>query len=309
MSIYINYQRYNIIRKLGQGGNGQVYQVLSEKDNKYYAIKTIPIDNISQNDFHLIENEAEILSQIDDIHIVKYYDSYKDKDTFNILMEYCEGSDLKKFINEHKDRNELISEDVIYPIVLDICLGIKEIHKRNLIHRDLKPENLFITKDNKVKIGDFGICKQLDFNNRYANTSVGTNNYMAPEVIKGESYNKKVDIWAFGCIIYELFTLNVCFESKNLYGFVDKIVNKKHGKIDLKKYNPKWQDLIDLLLIKNYNKRPDIDELYKKIIVINNKKNTEIDFKGNEKNRRTEKMIEPKRKKILRSKIIYNINI
>ena len=90
-------------------------------------------------------------------------------------MEYCEGSDLKKFINEYKDKNELIDENIIYQIVLDICLGIKVIHQQNLIHRDLKPENLFITKDNKVKIGDFGISKQLDFNNKYAYTSIGTN--------------------------------------------------------------------------------------------------------------------------------------
>ena len=94
---------------------------------------------------------------------------------------------------------------------------------------------------------------------------------MAPEVIKGECYNKKVDIWAFGCIIFELFTLNVCFESKSLYGYVDKIVNKYHGKINLEKYNKRWQDLIDLLLEKNYHKRPDIEKVYELIININNK--------------------------------------
>ena len=171
----MNSQNYKIIKKLGQGGNGQVFQVLSEKDNKYYAIKTIPINNLSEDKINIIENEAKILSNINDIHIVKYYDSYKDNENFNILMEYCEGSDLKKFINEYKDKNELIDENIIYQIVLDICLGIKVIHQQNLIHRDLKPENLFITKDNEVKIGDFGISKQLDFNNKYAYTSIGTN--------------------------------------------------------------------------------------------------------------------------------------
>ena len=266
MSIYINSQEFKIIKELGQGGNGKVYQVLNEKDNKYYAIKQISISYLTEEEINIIENEAKILSSIHDEHIVKYYDSYKDKDYFNILMEYCEGLDLKKLINEYKAKNELISEEKIYNIILDICLGIKEIHEKNLIHRDLKPENLFISKDNKIKIGDFGISKQLDFNNKYAKTSIGTNNYMSPEVIKGENYNKKVDIWAFGCIIYELFTLNVCFESKSLYGFVDNILNKKHGKINLDIYNSKWQELIDLLLNKNYKNRPDINELYKIVL-------------------------------------------
>ena len=303
MSIYINSKEYKIIKTLGQGGNGKVYQVLDEKDNKYYAIKTIPIHNLDEEDIKQIENEAKILSNIDDIHIVKYYDSDRNKENFNILMEYCEGSDLKKFINEYKTKNELIDEKIINEIILDICLGIKVIHQKNLIHRDLKPENLFITKENKVKIGDFGISKQLDVNNKYANTSIGTNNYMAPEVIKGESYNEKVDIWAFGCIIYELFTLNVCFESKSLFGFVDKILNKQHGKINLKKYNSKWQDLIDLLLNKQYNKRPEIDEVYK---LIQNVNIYNLEFKGNKIRRINKKELhEEKIIKILNSKIIF----
>ena len=99
---------------------------------------------------------------------------------------------------------------------------------------------------------------------------------MAPEVIKGESYNKKVDIWAFGCIIYELFTLKVCFESKSLLGYVDNIIYKPHGKINMEKYNSKWQELIDLLLRKNYHERPDIDKIYELIININN----DNEFKG-----------------------------
>ena len=285
MNIFINSEKFEIIKGLGHGGNGRVYQVSNKKDNKYYAIKRIPIDNLTEDEINIIENEAPILSTIDDVHITKYYGSYKDKEYFNILMEYCEGSDLKKLIIEYKNKNELISEEIIYPIILDICLGIKEIHKKNIIHRDLKPENLFITKENKVKIGDFGICKQLDSNNEYANTNVGTKKYMAPEVIKGESYNKKVDIWAFGCIIYELFTLKVCFESKCLYGYVDNIINKPHGKINMEKYNSKWQELIDLLLRKNYHERPDIDKIYELIININNDNNSE--FKGKKMRRLT----------------------
>ena len=93
-------------------------------------------------------------------------------------------------------------------------------------------------------------------NEKYANTAIGTNYYMAPEVIKGENYNNKIDIWALGCIIYELFTLNICFESKSLFGFVNKITEEKQGIIDINKYNPKWQNLIDLLLINNYKERP-----------------------------------------------------
>ena len=266
MSVLINGIKYQLIKELGKGGNGKVYIAISENENEIYAIKTISIDELSDEEIELIENEAKILSSIDDEHIVKYYGSTKDSNTFYILMEFCGGSDLKKFINEFKKNNEFIEEYIIYRIVLDLCLGIKKIHDNNLIHRDLKPENLFITEDYKIKIGYFGISKQMDSNNQYANTYVGTNNYMAPEVIKGEKYNNKVDIWALGCIIYELLTLNVCFESKCLFGFVDKILNKSHGKIDINKYNSKWQNIIDLLLKKDYKERPNIGDVFQSII-------------------------------------------
>lgn len=268
---------YKIIGELGKGGNGKVYKVFDEKENNYFALKKISITNLSNEEIEIIENEAKILSNINNPHIVKYYDSFKDNDTFYILMEYCEGLDLKKYINDYKVKKKMINEKDIFRIVFNIYLGIKEIHKKNIIHRDLKPENLFLSTFNRIKIGDFGICKQLDLNNKYANTSVGTNVYMAPEVIKGETYNDKVDIWAFGCIIYELLTLKVCFESKSLYGFVDNITKKKHGKIDLTIYNSKWQELIDLLLNKNYKKRPNINELNVILIKLGNK----INFKKN----------------------------
>ena len=104
MSININYKKYKIIKELGQGGNGKVFQVLDKKEKKYYAIKKISIGDLSSEEISVIENEAKILSSIQNDHIVKYYDSYKDKENFYILMEYCEGLDLKKFINEYKKK-------------------------------------------------------------------------------------------------------------------------------------------------------------------------------------------------------------
>ena len=260
MSIITITEEYKIIKQLGKGGFGEVYLVSNQKDNKYYAIKKILINNLSEEELKLRETEGIILSNISNEYIVKYYDSFKDNDYLYILMEYCE-TDLKKFINEHKDKKEFIDEKIIHNIVLELCLGIKEIHKHNLIHRDLKPENIFI-KDNKIKIGDFGISKQLKMNVKYAFSVVGTNFYMAPEIIKGEKYNNKIDIWAFGCIIYELLTFKICFKSESLLGLVNKILDGKHDTIDINKYNKKWEYLIDLLLKNNYKERPDIDEVY-----------------------------------------------
>ena len=207
------------------------------------------LSEANKEEIETIKKEATILSKIKNDYIVKYYDSFIDKNSFNIIMEFCDGLDLRKLLEEYKNKNKHLDEKIIYNYIFELCLGLKEIHNNNLIHRDLKPENIFLNKDNKIKIGDFGISTILN-STKYASSKVGTLNYMSPEIIKGEKYNNKIDIWALGCIIYELCTLNRCFENINLFALCNHIINKEHGKIDLNIYNQNLQNLIDLLLKK-----------------------------------------------------------
>ena len=156
--------------KIGKGGFGNVYKVLNKKDNKFYALKEI--FEFDEN----TKNEIEILKSINHDNIVKYYNSFiqKEDNSFSqeeklyIIMEYCEKGNLRKLINSHKEKKEKIKENEIIKFSLDICEGLKEIHKRNIIHRDLKPENIYISKDLKIKIGDFGISKQFEKPKQYA---------------------------------------------------------------------------------------------------------------------------------------------
>ena len=178
-------------------------------------------------------------------------------------MEFCDGLDLRNFINEHRGSKQFINENLIFYIILHICLGLKEIHGQNLIHRDLKPDKLFISGDNIIKIGDFDISKQLQSENEYAKTQTGTMLYMAPEIINGEKYNNKVGIWSLGCIIHELCTLNFCFHSNSMRELVDNISQSNHERINEKIYSKQLQNLIDLLLIPDYKKRPDINQVIK----------------------------------------------
>ena len=236
MSEIIKNQKYKVINKLGQGAFGSAYKVLNKDDNKYYLIKELFLNSDIGDEKKKIKDEAEILSKLNSENIVKYYDSFEENGSFNIVMEYCDGFDLRKFINEHKEKNDKIKEKMIYNIILELCYGIKEIHKNNLIHRDLKPENIFLTSNMNIKIGDFGITKKLKDVNDYAKTQVGTYLYMAPEIIKGEKYNTKVDIWALGCIIHELCTLNYCFNGSSLSALMNRILECKYEKIDSKNY-------------------------------------------------------------------------
>ena len=261
MSEFPNQPKFKVIKKLGQGAFGAAYKVLNEEDNNYYVIKKILLKSAKENEINELKNEAKILSNLQSENIVKYYDSFTDNDSFNIIMEYCDGLDLRKFIDDHKKSNDFIKKNIILHIISGICNGLKEIHDKTLIHRDLKPDNIFLKADLTVKIGDFGLTKQLKDANEYAKTQAGTMLYMAPEIIKGEKYNNKVDIWALGCIIYELCTLNYCFDSDSINGLIKKITESNHGEIDKELYGEDLQKLIDSLLDKNYKKRLNVDEI------------------------------------------------
>ena len=79
-------------------------------------------------------------------------------------MEYCNGQNLRNFIDKNKNNNTLIEEDILYNIIKQVCIGIKEIHNKNIIHRDIKPENIFINENEDIKIGNFGIAKYFPSN-------------------------------------------------------------------------------------------------------------------------------------------------
>ena len=160
--IKINNVEYRIIKELGKGGSGNVNQVLNLSDNKFYAIKLIPIKDETKEKIQILEKESEILSKFNCVHIVKYYDSSKDNNNIYILMEFCDGDNLRNFINKNMNNNTLIEENILYDIIKQICIGIKEIHDKKIIHRDLKPENIFINDNMNIKIGDFGISKQIE---------------------------------------------------------------------------------------------------------------------------------------------------
>ena len=251
-----NSNSYKIIKKIGKS-NYEVY--LAQKDNKNYAIKKIHNSNFSENEKESVQKLLEVLKNINNENIVKYYDSFDDENNyFNIVMEYGGELNLKQFIKNYKDRGELIDQKLITDIILQICRGLKEIHDHKIIHRDLTPDNILINENNKIKIGDFGVSKMLSTHKNYAKSNAGKLHYNAPEIEKNEKYDYKVDIYSLGCIMYELFTLNEYY--------IDKILDEKEGRInDI--YEQKYQDLIDSCLSKQSKNRLDIGEIIHKLFL------------------------------------------
>ena len=264
---------YIIKENLGLGAYGTIYKVLKKSNNNLYVIKRISLVGMTQEQIEKAKLESKILSSINSPYIVKYYESFEENDFLNIVMEYCDGGDLNEFIIKNEQTHTLLKESVIWNIFLKILIGLSHLHKLKILHRDLKPLNIFLIKNNNldIKIGDFGIAKILKENN-FANTLIGTPYYISPELCEDLPYNEKSDIWALGCILYELCTYKHPFNAKYQASLVMKILENKPKSIH-KYYSDELHKLINLILDKNYKTRPSCDDILRLPFVVDKLKN------------------------------------
>ena len=182
-------------------------------------MKEISIRSWSERDKEMGRNEIEILKSCKDPNIVRYKEDFYEGGKILLVMEFCEGGALDNFIS--KLRRPLKEPELLQKFS-QILSGLQYIHSRNILHRDLKPANIFLTSNQDLKIGDFGISKSLTGTRQMAKTFCGTPCYMAPEVLGGKLYNHKADIWSLGCILYELATLQVPFPGENFAYAISK---------------------------------------------------------------------------------------
>lgn len=144
---------------------------------------------------------------------------------------------------------------------------MKHVHSKRTIHRDIKAPNIFLKKvttmDNKirlqVKVGDFGVAKVLTSTIECAKTVIGTPYYLSPEICNNRGYNSKSDVWALGCILYELCTLQHVFDAQNLKLLVVKILEGNYKPINSKQYSKNLCNLVSEMLQKDPDKRPTIN--------------------------------------------------
>lgn len=154
-----------------------------------------------------------------------------------------------------------LKEKQLLDLFIHVCLALHFVHKREILHRDLKTQNIFI-KDGQLKLGDFGISKVLGGPVSFAQTVIGTPYYMSPELVKNRPYDYKSDVWALGCVLYELTTLKHAFDANSLNGLAGKIVRGKYPPIPFQ-YSKELRQLIAKMLNGSPSSRPDLQSILK----------------------------------------------
>lgn len=251
---------------IGKGAFGTVYE--AHKGGNKYALKEIPLQDF-ENDIEeeSIEKVAEKMSKEVSIYknlnhpnIIKYYTSFVANENLYIVMELIEGQPLSDFITSVKEKGQRLVEGQIWRIFIEMCAGLRYLHlDKRVVHRDFTPANIMMTRDNHVKIADFGLAKQRGGNSSgNMNAFVGTIQYSCPEIVRSQPYTEKADIWSLGVILYELATLSQPFAGENPLAIARKIVEEDYTPINIKDFSPLLVNVIRKCMTVNPDQRPDI---------------------------------------------------
>ncbi|XP_013838172.1 serine/threonine-protein kinase Nek1 isoform X4 [Sus scrofa] len=254
-------EKYVRVQKIGEGSFGKAILVKSIEDGRQYVIKEINISRMSNKEREESRREVAVLANMKHPNIVQYRESFEENGSLYIVMDYCEGGDLFKRINAQK--GILFQEDQILDWFVQICLALKHVHDRKILHRDIKSQNIFLTKDGTVQLGDFGIARVLNSTVELARTCIGTPYYLSPEICENKPYNNKSDIWALGCVLYEMCTLKHAFEAGNMKNLVLKIISGSFPPVSLH-YSYDLRSLLSQLFKRNPRDRPSVNSILEK---------------------------------------------
>ena len=225
---------YEILSPLGKGGMGEVWRARDSKLGREVAIKTLP-EEFAKDEERLarFEREAKLLASLNHPNIAAIYGLEEDNDTRFLVLELVEGDTLA----ERLKRGAIPVEESL-TLAIQIAEALEAAHEKGVIHRDLKPANIKVTPDGKIKVLDFGLAKSVgrgdagaDLSGAQTVTAIeteegflrGTPAYLSPQQLRGEEADRQADVWAFGCVLYEMLAGTRPFRGDTLFDMFAKI--------------------------------------------------------------------------------------
>ncbi len=228
---------FEIIEAIGRGGMGEVYKAKDTRLDRTVAIKVLPAHLADHPELkQRLEREARAISSLNHPHICTLHDIGEQDGTPFLVMEYVEGETLAERIKRGP-----VPIDEALPFFKQIAEALEAAHEKGIVHRDLKPANIKVTPEDKVKVLDFGLAKALVPEEPAEDSSqsptltkgtalgaiMGTASYMSPEQARGKPVDKRTDVWAFGCCLYESLTGRKPFSGETVTDTLAAIVKNE----------------------------------------------------------------------------------
>jgi len=249
-----------IIETVGKGSFASVYKVIRKSDNKVYALKRVKINKMTKKEIADALNEIRFLASIRHKNVVGFLESFLENNETElcIIMEYCGCGDLAQKVERYKKRRQYIDEHVIWRYLVQCLKALQHLHEKNICHRDIKVANTFLAEDGSIKIGDMNVSKRLT--KGQLQTQIGTPYYMSPEIWNNRPYDSSSDIWAVGCMFYELASLKPPFTGNSFPELKRAVTAGRYQPIP-KKYGDALHKVIGMMLRVNAKERPSARQL------------------------------------------------
>ncbi len=280
------------LRAIGSGSFGSAVLVEMVVSRERFVAKKIPLEHLTEEDKAKALSEAALLRSLRHDNITEYFGSFVSANTLHILMEYCSGGSLQQVMARRERNGETFDDEEVFDWFLQIAKALEHVHAQKILHRDIKTSNVFLTKRNLVKLGDFGIARQMDETSDFAQTCVGTPYYLSPEVIEGarrrairrairraqflrailaqparppppsagRPYNARSDVWALGVLAYQMVAFHYPFEAPTLPALALRIVSAEFTPLPTET-SADVAALIGALLCKDVDARPTMEEV------------------------------------------------
>lgn len=204
--------RYTLLEHVGSGGMADVYKAHDELLDRSVAVKILHSHFTHDEEFiNRFRREAQAAAKLSHPNIVNIYDVGHDGGTYYIVMEYISGKTLKEWIQ----KETILTVETSLRIALEIAEALEHAHQNGLIHCDIKPHNIILTKNNRIKVTDFGIARAVTSTTMTnSGTVLGSVHYFSPEQARGISIGSQSDIYSLGVVLYEMLTGSVPFSGE-----------------------------------------------------------------------------------------------
>ena len=216
--------RYELVRVLGKGAMGVVYEARDPNLDRRVAIKTIMVDDLAPGAAAEYEErfrtEARSAARLQHPNIVSVYDSDRDGNTAFLVMEFIEGDDLKR----HLDRGDRHDVQQALRLITDLLAALDFAHRQGVVHRDVKPANLLIEPAGRLKLTDFGVARIAGEGTRTQGSMIGTLKYMAPEQVQGQKIDSRADLFSAAVVAYQLVTGLRPFDGDNDFSIIQQVI-------------------------------------------------------------------------------------